>query len=694
MDNALREHLFDEFKIAATKAGAYPHHNDKADKKYQNRFDGLAKIISNHHSKLQDEQFDVAWVFPRISKAANSNRNLHSQITTLIVAMNSKTGYIEIIQKNSNLLIPSKIKYFTSNNILNVIKNIGTDERKYNFSHIQNFLDNKSVERTLNVASHFESAHIDAKIPIQHQKTLSIIARNIAKSALNNQETDALKEIKSLIKDDLLAFAENLISSHKKQPSHNYNSIKIYNFLASNPDKESCQFRQGALNVLAPIGDLFLNNAELWKDIDKGTPIFDALAKEFECSPRTIKHILKQANIYSFKQFKDLAKNLDEIDLSHWPKNAQDVRFFGDARHAADIYADIFKRDKQDVFKRWIQHQKNRNESGWKDIFYFEMRKQIVGDSIPPDHYTESFCNKCVQKYHSDLSTIKDMQHDVTLRLIRPALILASQKKGLLISKTDQEALEQHIEKVIWGTSSPSDQIAASSYWHSPRINFGERFKSISGTSDEKFKKWEGLFPDKITLANCELIPLQSKDALKEEANAMQHCVWSYADRCLGSSYHIFSIRYNNSGKRLSTLTVQDFTNDDNQTRKIRLIEHKAYKNKYPEKIAIDVANQLLEKVNAGDLLPDWHSIDAIKTNYKSRRIRNAVGYDFENPNLRNEIISLYLPCLPRGIAKHTQNFDSFQTAIKVDEILESLLAENPTPTNQNKNSILQPPIL
>lgn len=154
----------------------------------------------------------------------------------------------------------------------------------------------------------------------------------------------------------------------------------------------------------------------------------------------------------------------------------------------------------------------------------------------------------------------------------------------------------------------------------------------------------------------------------------MEHCVWSYTYRCMANSHHIFSVR-SPEGNRLTTLTVQDYFDAEKNLRQIKLVEHKGHHNKTPDPKAVAAEKDLLDSVNNGDLTPDWASIDSCKAGFIGQLMNNSVGYDFYNPHLRDEVASLYPPCLPRHLSKHTYSFDALSKALNIEKIVADFFA-------------------
>ena len=60
----------------------------------------------------------------------------------------------------------------------------------------------------------------------------------------------------------------------------------------------------------------------------------------------------------------------------------------------------------------------------------------------------------------------------------------------------------------------------------------------------------------KAELDHFRFIALHSSSALEEEGKKMHHCIATYTDRCRSSSLRAFSVRHQETDKRIATLTV------------------------------------------------------------------------------------------------------------------------------------------
>lgn len=209
---------------------------------------------------------------------------------------------------------------------------------------------------------------------------------------------------------------------------------------------------------------------------------------------------------------------------------------------------------------------------------------------------------------------------------------------------------------------------------HSPRVNFRDRFNSIASVPDKNLK-WQTILAGPMALkCGAILHPLSSREALGEEAEAMAHCVWSYSHSCMAYGYHIFSVRDKN-GTRLSTLSVADYIDRETGQRNIRLVQNAAFRNNTAPPLAQQAEKEIIQAVNTGTFKPDWAAVDQSKAGYQAQILANSVGYDFESEPLRDEILKLYGPCLPRHLSRHSHSFKAFAGAIHAEAIVARTLS-------------------
>lgn len=492
-----------------------------------------------------------------------------------------------------------------------------------------------------------------------------------------------------------------------------YTSIEIYNHLQQSPTAQAKEFRKGALQVLNNYCGLhslfFFETPNVWASIDEGKSPYQAIAEHVDIRPSTVKHILKHyKSLANEIDFESVAPFLDKIEPDLWPKDEQaptyktdEHGYFAHLRRMADTFGKTFARSPQDTLKRWLHEtQKPKN---WRRVFEHVTHKQMaeyqektLADFGNIRHYTTGKARIDLETRLSDMGAdfqsavlsdkllvdetetvysryirdIQDMHKDVEKRLLSPLVILELDKHDIVV--TDADCLSNTIEQIranLWQKMAPSDQVAASAYWHSPHVNIKERFKSAVLGERDDFKEWCPLFSQDYYEAEngVRLYPLSSATALEEEGCLMSHCVGSYSSYCYTMNYHIFSVR-DASGNRLTTLTVQDYRDTDENKRQIKEVHNLAYKNRSPDSASIAAVQDFIESANQGEIKVDWPAIDEARMEYKQRQIENAAGYDFRDAEQRQSVMDVYKPCLPKRVIKDADgHFDQLPVALDLD---------------------------
>ena len=126
------------------------------------------------------------------------------------------------------------------------------------------------------------------------------------------------------------------------------------------------------------------------------------------------------------------------------------------------------------------------------------------------------FFEACFKNYESDLANIGHMKSDLRMKLLRAAIILGLETREAVVTSPGAiKPLEDTVAHAMWLDMPPSEQIAASGYWHSPRVNFRERFQSIAYSANQSWQ-WATLFSEPLTLqSGVELHPLNSTTMLR-----------------------------------------------------------------------------------------------------------------------------------------------------------------------------------
>jgi len=449
-----------------------------------------------------------------------------------------------------------------------------------------------------------------------------------------------------------------------------------------------------------------LVNPTFWDRVDMGDSPYQIIADKADVPKPVIQRVIRKCN-WAVKDDRIgyLAYKLQYLDPQFWPYSNEERHFFEDVVDIAEAYNKAFpkgERHQIDVIKRWIKDNPNirrdDNDYSWKDLALKVMRPDLIPlvqknngrDDIPSDADIEKYLehkgmNDAVASYKRRVSNIRDMRADVQNKIINPVILMSLEKHGYQVS--DQSLLESLSNKVLkeaYDNTLPSEQIAASEYWHSTGVDIKRRFQSAVLNADTGYKQWEGLLGDKpFEIEDGIFIhPLNSNTALEEEADAMtssdrtsRFCIWSYGSSHFTRNYHMLSIR-DKDGHRLCSLTVQDFMGDDGK-RQVRFSQNQAIDNTTPCETGKRVADALIEKVNKGEIKPDWQAIDAIRGDYKINQIQNTIGYNYRDQTQAQGVYDVYRPCLPKSIVKASGGqFEELDKALKIDEAIKAFVSD------------------
>lgn len=377
----------------------------------------------------------------------------------------------------------------------------------------------------------------------------------------------------------------------------------------------------------------------------------------------------------------------------------------------AECYGKAFDRDPAQTVKTWVKNNKSlktwHGEFSWEDLVKATVKPQTteilkskygaMGD-IPEIAFQDpgdAIIKEAIGKYKRDTSDIDDMKSDIRKRLIQPMCLVAMEKQGVKVS--DGDVLSSVMDRVgqqLYAGMSPSDQIKASTYWHSPHVDVQQRFNSAVLNAGGGYREWEPLFEGEYWEAKngVRFYPLVNAEALSNEGRVMKHCVGSYASSCMTRNYHIMSLT-DKEGKRLSTLTVQDYFEGDK--RQIRHSQNRSVSNAAPSQKAKDATEEFIETVNKGKkIIPDWQAIDAVRAEYKTNQIANQAGYDIRDIEQCQAVLDVYVPCVSKKAVRACGGqFERFVQVLEVDQIVSDFIerfdfsqgglvrVENPAPT-------------
>lgn len=391
-------------------------------------------------------------------------------------------------------------------------------------------------------------------------------------------------------------FAERFVSEIAK--AQFYTPIQIYNHILCAGDRQKRDFRKGAILAIADAAKdwerapFLFGVKKFWKVIDSGKSPFKAAAGYFEIKESTAKKIYKSQPWLSKKE--NIAKYspyLDVLDFSRWPENDQgtqteigDAAFFVMLVEAAEIYGRIFVRDPKEVLKNWTSQFWRESNNTWSGMARCVLRKNYDNvfnllsegniDSRKRDHRSANLVQifneisrtkKChnnpkdlerqlqeefsahsklvsavLEDFKRVLKEIEDMKSDISRRIVKPGILLALTAEGFRVTEFSVlKDIEEKIWPNLWGRMFPSDQIAASSYWHSPAVAINRRRKAVLMSNVEsEYSEWPPLFDNPVKVnEGVVAVSLNTVEKLTAEGEAMNHCVWSYGPNCFEYNY-------------------------------------------------------------------------------------------------------------------------------------------------------------
>lgn len=659
-------------------------------------------IMKFHDLPIPASDYDRAWIF-HLTTRSDHKRRKGSGVPVMVVEINSISGQLLIARSSMTVERLLSLKSDPWAFMNHVHKHVSREKGTVDSLHAFNRL-------AISIAAGQFAKRMRSMVdPLNMQRgtanTLYDVGKTIAQNFLEDMVGVAIREINALIDQDALRFASAL--TRDREFDHLKNNLDIYNHIVAVPAKEARVNRMNGLSFMARTRHLFLSNMHkvpydaLWAPIDAGASPVKTFAQWAGVSPGTIRNIMALPDLPPLgMELPSVAQYLEKITPNRWPKNPAEFAMFSICQKTAAIYAATFGGDAPDILRQWVKESGPR--ASWKRIAFRRQRKQIAKilktpritnllgykpvdanpDTFVPDlNFIRTVIDRpkiwkiVLERYQSELKDIQDMKRDVSTRVIKAAAVLEFNKRGLEIADARLfDVLAEAAGQVMWDKPPPSEQLEASSYWHSPRIRFSQRFNALS----QGDLKWHSMLAGPVALENGVVAhPLESSAALREEVDAMQHCVWSYAHSCLEDGYHIFSLR-DKDGKRLSTLNLVDKTLADG-SRHVSDIQNKAWDNRTPSADALKAAQLLVERINDKKIDLQWDMVDQARASYKAQKINLSIGYDVHNPAIRQSVYELYGPCLPRRVHRLSQGlFDQYAQATQLPVLVEALIARKP----------------
>lgn len=508
----------------------------------------------------------------------------------------------------------------------------------------------------------------------------------------------------------------------------------IYNHLQRAPNEQAKYYRKNALTIMNNSvfqkSPFFLKKDEIWESIDQGTSPYQAIADYCGVKPFTIKEMFKKCDwISPNASIKNMAFFLDKINPDFWPtsKTPKEVSYFIELTIMARKFAEAFDCDADETLRSWVYDSRKetlddgqkkpryRKLKSWREVFEYITKNQVTYHSnmklcdfaqdqilrnalskkhessqtllkdMDPEFIERTFQDEGMitalrDRWIQDIDNIKDMKSEIKRKILSPLIVLSLKQAGWAV--TDSQAIEENVSeanKRLWAGMSPGDQIRASNYWHSDRVNIQGRFTSAVLSTDETYNQWEPLFLEEYYEASngVRIYPLTSSEALRHEGSkeVMRHCIASYSTHHYTQNYHMFSVRDKN-GKRLTTLSVQDFEDGD-KGKQIKKQHNLGYRNAKASTESQTAVTEFIGEYNKGNMETDWAKIEKQRAQYKANQIENAAGYDINDPEQRQSVFEVYIPCLPKAIVRASEaSFDGLKEALSIDKLFGSIVFE------------------
>lgn len=277
-----------------------------------------------------------------------------------------------------------------------------------------------------------------------------------------------------------------------------------------------------------------------------------------------------------------------------------------------------------------------------------------------------------VKSYKTNLNNINDLKHDVKKKILEPLVERALQSVSNSVSHAIREKAVEVLNTKLWAMALPNEQRSASHYWHAPNARMAQKYNVLIGK--EKVE-WGALMPQAVTdlphgfSVHC----LNSEALLLEETLEMDHCVWSYVDKCIGNNYHIFSIR-DKDGKHATTLTLHAIPYAEGEE-PFKIFHHLGYKNRHAAGSEQEAAQELLRRLNKGEIKPDWDKME--RQRKQAREAWEAKKMDPMDDAMFQRVLDLYKPCLPKALRKCEFTADGLIKTLGIHNIFEEVLQQD-----------------
>lgn len=417
--------------------------------------------------------------------------------------------------------------------------------------------------------------------------------------------------------------------------------------------------------------------------IDEGKSAVSVFTQDFGVKPHVARALMRNSHgLYTIshtaEELKPYTLFLDEIDPRAYPHDTFEAIFFKYAVEYVQTYAIAFNRDPILVMRSLVKGMDLNSTKKWQDAIWARTAIQRKELKDPDDHLRFE-PQKLVERFKRRVSGIKDMKADIHRRVITPLFLLEFERQGYEVLKLDViKDIIAVAQKELWAHAVPSEQLAASSFWHSERVNFKTRRETAARIKNDTV--WETIIdePYEMQVDNqmVVFVPMKSDIDLRKEADAHSHCVHGYGIHCLKDAWHIFSVR-DADGNNLSTFSCKS-TPIENGRWEVELKQNAAYKNDPPPLYAQKAGVEFIRRINSGKLSVRWAAVHENRAVYLRDEVNTTIGYDFRDPLQRARMAEVYVPLMPRRITSALRaGMDTLGESLGIPALVEDYILRN-----------------
>lgn len=219
--------------------------------------------------------------------------------------------------------------------------------------------------------------------------------------------------------------------------------------------------------------------------------------------------------------------------------------------------------------------------------------------------------------------------------------VLFGGKSGVALVETVRHATTQLVRLSAAHTGS---DLATAEDLERERIEAKETFTTPDGG-------WPMLTPPVVAPNGVEFVALQHKRELVAEGNAMNHCVgrYSFDEKCLKGESHIYSLRTEEGGGRLSTLEISGL---DPTTGRVRKKQHYTVHDRTPSQRSLNAEAWFLQAIAERSIPVNEEGVAEFVASSRLRATKVAFwsGYDPSDPVGLSNSVEAWSDYLPRHL--------------------------------------------